>query len=92
MNTTIAIDKKTKEKAEKRAKKEGISVSTLVRIFLNDYASGKINVGVAPSNLTENGFTPEFENEILEAAKDPETYGPFDSAEEAIGFLRRKRS
>lgn len=90
MNTTIAIDKKTKEKAAKRAKKEGITLSALVRIFLTSYAEEKINI-VAQPILTVNGFTPEFENEVLEAAKDPDFDGPFETAEEFLKFLNSKK-
>ena len=45
MTTTIYIDKKIKEKAAKRARKDNLSVSSVMRILLSDYANGDIVIG-----------------------------------------------
>jgi len=45
MQTSIAIDKATKNRAAKRAKAEHLPLAVIVRIFLNDYADGKLSIG-----------------------------------------------
>jgi len=65
--STISIDKGTKNRASKRAKKDRITVSMVTRILLNDYADGKITIG-SQMAVTENGFTPEQERDILIAS------------------------
>jgi len=45
MTTTVAIDKSFKLRAEKRSKKAGLPLSVVVKIFLNDYADGKLDIG-----------------------------------------------
>ena len=86
--STISIDKVTKNRASKRAKKDRMSVSVIARILLNDYADGKITIG-SRIVVTENGFTPEFENEVLSAEKEPSTK-MFESANDAIAFLHEE--
>ena len=45
MNTTIAIKKEIRDKASEKAKEDGLSMSSVVRILLIDYANGKIQIG-----------------------------------------------
>jgi hypothetical protein len=45
MNTSIAIDTFTRDKAAKRARMDRIPLSTIVRVLLMDYAEGKISIG-----------------------------------------------
>ncbi len=45
MNTTITIKKDVKDKALEKARADGLSMSSVVRILLLDYASGKIQIG-----------------------------------------------
>lgn len=89
--TTIAVDPKVKQRAAKRAKdQDGLPLSAVVTIFLNDYASGKISVG-SQSSLTVNGFTPEFEDEILATAKEFENNKySFNTPQEAVDFLSNR--
>lgn len=58
----------------------------------------KMRPGIAPGAVvrvhvtqvqTENGFTPEEEQEILRAEREDEVYGPFETTEEAIAYLHR---
>lgn len=53
MNTTISIDKEIRDRAATRAKREKISVSAIVRILLNDYADGKIQIGSRMPEVTQ---------------------------------------
>jgi len=39
-------------------------------------------------HLTVNGFTPEFEAEVLAAAKDTEGSISFENAEDAVAYIR----
>lgn len=66
MNTTISIDKETRDKAAKRAKKEKISVSAIVRILLIDYANGKIQIGTRiPSEVEMSELEVDDETQVL---------------------------
>lgn len=70
-NTTLAIDPIIKKKALMQAKKDQLSISAIIRIFLNDYAEGKLKIGSRPV-LTENGFTAEQETEIIRRLNESE--------------------
>ncbi len=80
VNTTVAIDPKIKKKAIAQAKKDQLSVSAIIRIFLTDYAEGRLEIGSRPV-LTENGFTPE------EAKNGINVSGPFKTMEEIRAHL-----
>ncbi|MBI4235538.1 hypothetical protein HY604_04535 [Candidatus Peregrinibacteria bacterium] len=86
--STISIDKKTKDKAAKRAKNDAIPVSTVVRILLSDYADGKIIIGTKMS-LTGNGFDPAFEDAIIKADLEPSSEH-FEEIEDAIDYLHEE--
>lgn len=45
MQTSIAIDKSTRDRAAKRAQKEHTPLATVVRILLTDYADGRLSIG-----------------------------------------------
>lgn len=46
MNSTIMIKKSVKDLAAKKAKQEGLSLSTVTRFLLQGYAEGKLNIGL----------------------------------------------
>lgn len=78
MNTTIAIDKPTRDRAAKQAKKDKMSVSVVVRILLSDYAEGKIQIGTRmPENI-----------QMSEVAVDEETQ---DIMEDVLKTWRTKK-
>ena len=91
--TTVSIDKKTKELAEKRAKADQMSVSSVMRILLRDYADGTIDIG---SFMVRDaaGFTPEKAEELDQALleiKDGKNLSPgFENADDAITWLKQK--
>ena len=68
-NTTVSLNLELKAKALKRAKQDNLSISSVIRFLLQDYAEGHLKIGVKPV-LTENGFTPEQEDEILKASQE----------------------
>lgn len=43
--TSISVEKMIRDKAAQRAKEDMLSFSSVVRILLLDYASGKIRIG-----------------------------------------------
>lgn len=67
---TLTIDADTKKRAGVRAKSQSMSVSAVARILLNDYATGKLDVGARMPERDENGFTPEAAAELREVWED----------------------
>ena len=45
MQTSIAIDRLTRDRAAARARSEHLPLAVVVRIFLSDYAAGTLNIG-----------------------------------------------
>lgn len=84
----IRIDEKLKRDSEKILAELGLDVSTAMRMFLHQVVATQSIPFTIRKNLTENGFTPEFEKEILEAEKS-ESIGPFNNAKEAIKALHK---
>ncbi len=92
MTSTIQVrlDAKLKRKVEKVFEDIGIDTPTAVRIFLTKVASSRgIPFELKSPIVTENGFTREFEEEILQAAKEKDFMGPFKSAKEGVKALRK---
>lgn len=87
----VRIDEKTKKSAQKVLNEIGLDMSSAVKIYFKQII---LNKGIPFRILTENGFTPEQETEILkaseEAKKGKNLAGPFDSAEELIAELKKK--
>lgn len=50
MNTTIMVQRDVKNLAAQRAKKEGLSLSTVAKFLLQGYADGKVNIGLIVGN------------------------------------------
>lgn len=72
MTTTIYIDKKTKEKAAQRAKKDKLSMSAVMRILLSDYADGNIAIRanwVKIDKVEEVPVNQEIQKEIDKVVK-----------------------
>jgi antitoxin component of RelBE/YafQ-DinJ toxin-antitoxin module len=91
--TTLSIDKTTKQKAEEMAKKMHLSLSGVARILLNDFADGKIRIATVMVVRDENNFTSKETNELDTAlsdiAQNKNLEGPFNSAEDFIGSLKK---
>jgi len=86
--TTIRIDDKIKHKAQKLAKTIGFSFSDLINVLLKK-AVREGGIDLRNAELTENGFTPEFEESVLKADKEGE-YKEFSSVDDMIDFATRK--
>lgn len=62
---TFRTPVKVKREAARAARKVGVSLSTVLTSALKDFVANPKLL------LTENGFTPEFEEEILRSSKMP---------------------
>lgn len=74
-----------KRKAEKIIVASGLDVSTAIRLYFTQIA---VQGAIPLKFRTINGYTPEFEAELVRLANDKENIvGPFETAEEAIEHL-----
>ncbi|MBP7114008.1 MAG: type II toxin-antitoxin system RelB/DinJ family antitoxin [Candidatus Peribacteraceae bacterium] len=85
----VRVPDKNKKNVEKILASLGLDVSTAVRMFL---CRVELDQGLpfrVSKKLTVNGFTPEFEAEVLEAMKDTEDSIKFDNSDDAVAYLRK---
>ena len=91
--TTLSIDKITKQKAEQMAKKMHLTLSGVARILLNDFADGKIQIATVMVTRDENNFTTKDKEELdmtlQDAAQGKNLEGPFNSAKDFISSLKK---
>ena len=83
INTTIQvrIDKKTKQQAQAIFKKMGMDLSGAMKIFLSQV----VRVKAMPFIVrTENGFTPEYEAELIAETEYAKKHGPRFKTVEAL--------
>ena len=87
----VRVSDKNKKNVEKILESLGLDVTTAVRMFLCriEMDHGLPFAVRQGKGLTVNGFTPEFEAEVLEAAKDTNGSISFKSVEEAAAYIRR---
>jgi len=93
IQTTLSIDKDTKKLAAKKASQQKMSVSTVARILLRDYAAGKLEIGSRSVERDENGFTKQASaklNQLIQDSQDPKNLSPvFDNIDQAIEYLHK---
>lgn len=87
-SATIRIDESIKQSAQKLAKTIGFSFSDLVNVLLKK-AVREGGLDLRHATLTENGFTPEFEQEVLKAAKEDDSI-EFDSIDDMIRYAKEE--
>lgn len=91
--TTLSIDKTTKQKAEQMAKKMHLTLSGVARILLNDFADGKIQIATVMIARDENNFSSremsELDTALSDVSQNKNVEGPFNSAKEFIGSLKK---
>ena len=85
----IRVEEKLKKEADQIFEDLGMDTPTGIRLFLKKVVVTKSIPFELKSNRTENGFTSEFEEEVLKAAKEKDQIGPFKSAKEAIDELHK---
>lgn len=84
----IRIDPKLKKDTDRILAYMGLDMASATRMFFRQIVLTRSIPFKVESHLTENGFTPEFEQQILEAEKS-ESIGPFANAKEAIRALHK---
>ncbi|MBU0459057.1 type II toxin-antitoxin system RelB/DinJ family antitoxin [Patescibacteria group bacterium] len=83
----VRVSDEDKAEAEKVLKALGIDLTTAIRVYLKRITvDGGIPFPVN-NRLTVNGFTPEFEAEVLEAEKDIKGSKTFDNVEDLMKDL-----
>ena len=86
----IRIDHKLKADADIIFEDLGLDMPTAVRLFLRKVVVSKSIPFDLKSTKTSNGFTEEFEDEVIAASKEKEHIGPFKSAKVAIAALHKQ--
>ena len=86
----IRVDTKLKKDAEVIFDDLGLDTPTAIRLFLKKVVVSKSIPFELKSTRTDNGFTEEFETEILKASVEKDQIGPFKSAKSAIVQLHKK--
>ncbi|MFA5842888.1 MAG: type II toxin-antitoxin system RelB/DinJ family antitoxin [Candidatus Gracilibacteria bacterium] len=85
----IRIDDQLKKDADFILEDIGLDMPTAIRLFLKKLVLLKSIPFELKSEKTINGFTPDFEEEILKASSQKDQIGPFKTAKEAIKALKR---
>ncbi len=76
----VRIDAKTKHKTQKILREMGLDLSSAIKIFFNKII---ITKSIPFEIRTVNGFTPEFEEELLQASREALKHGKsYTTAEE----------
>ena len=84
MSTTtfqLRIDKATKAKAQAIFKKMGMDMSAATKLFLTEVVRTK---SIPFIIRTENGFTPEYEAELIRETEEAKKNGPRFKTVEAL--------
>ena len=86
----VRLEEDLKKHADKVLSGLGLDMPSAIRIFLTKVVStNSIPFELKNNTYTVNGFTPEFEEEVLRAEADPEEIGSFDNAEDLIAALHK---
>lgn len=85
----IRVEEKLKRDADLVFEDLGLDTPTAIRLFLKKVVVSQSIPFELKVSHTVNGFTPEFEEEVIKAAKEQENIGPFSSAKEAIAQLHK---
>lgn len=92
--TTLSIDKETREMASAKAEENGMSVSVVARILLRDYAAGKLDIGSRSVERDENGFTAAASlklDKTMEDINSNKNLSPtFENADDAVSWLHKQ--
>jgi len=82
------IDKKVKDKAMKKAEREGVPFASVLKFATKAYADNQLNVGIFP----EERFNAKTRRELDRALKDiregKDISPMFQTAEAAIAYLK----
>lgn len=85
----IRIKEETKQEAKKILETLGLDMSGAITIFLHQVILKK---GIPFPVITENGFTPAFEQEVLKAEKSADSSPAFTNGKDAIAYLHKEEA
>lgn len=85
----VRVSDKDKKAVQKVLDSLGLDVTSAVRVFFKRIIFDEGIPFPVSKRLTVNGFTPEFEAEVLKASKDTRGSISFDSPDEAVAHIRR---
>ena len=83
----IRIKDDTKKQAKKVLDTLGLDMSGAITLFLHQVILRK---GIPFPIVTENGFTPAFEAEVLKAEKEKDQSPTFTDAKSALSYLHKE--
>jgi DNA-damage-inducible protein J len=86
----IRIDEKLKRQVDLIFEDLGMDTPTAIRLFLRKVVVSKSIPFDLVSTRADNGFTPEFEEDVLKAETEKDQIGPFKSAKAAIAELHKQ--
>lgn len=85
----IRIDQQTKQSAKQILDEVGLDMSSAIKVYLNQIVIYK---GIPFKLITENGFAPEEEKNIIEASKEAKRSKNVTKAmslKEAVSYLKK---
>ncbi|MEK7524656.1 MAG: type II toxin-antitoxin system RelB/DinJ family antitoxin [Patescibacteria group bacterium] len=85
----IRVEEQLKRDADLVFEDLGLDTPTAIRLFLKKVVISQSIPFELKVARTENGFTQEFEEEVLKASKEKGKIGPFPSAKKAVAHLHR---
>lgn len=86
----VRVEEGLKKNAEVVLNNLGLDMPSAIRIFLTKVVStNSIPFELKNNTYTVNGFTPEFEEEVLRVEADAEDIGSFDNADDLISTLHK---
>lgn len=83
------IEKSLKEQAVKRAKSEGIALTSMLKMATKAFVAGEFNVGLIQSESFNSKTAKEIKKTIEDIDKGKNLSPSFKSAKEAIKYLKK---
>lgn len=88
---TVKIDKAFKERVAKKAKKDDLTLSDLVKMTFHAYEKGRIEPGMMPVPERFNPKTRQILDRALKNVRQGKNLSPrFDNAQDAITYLKKR--
>lgn len=90
MNTQVIfnIDKKLKEKAMKKSRREGVAFSSVLKLATKAFVEGDLDVRMTPRRELNDKTKKILEKELKEIKEGKNISLGFDNAKDAIAYLK----
>lgn len=95
MTTQIVfkVDQKLKDLAMKKARRDGISLSSILKETTRSYVEGKIGIGIVHTPEIPNAKTARAWDKALDDIRRGRSFSPtFNNAKDAIAYLKKHAS